>query len=58
MFKCDRCGEDFARIDSSSRHRNRRYRCHPKDQEDFDDLNVKEKKSKFDNNEGDEVCGK
>ena len=29
MLRCDRCGEDFARMDNLARHRNRRYRCHP-----------------------------
>ena len=48
MFRCDRCGEDFARMDSLSRHRNRRYRCHPKDQEDSDTPANEEKKLKFD----------
>ena len=27
MFKCERCGEDFARMDNLTRHKNRRYRC-------------------------------
>ena len=27
MFKCGRCGEDFARKDSTSRHKKRRYDC-------------------------------
>ena len=27
MIKCERCGEDFARKDSLTRHKNRKYRC-------------------------------
>ena len=48
MFRCDRCGEDFARIDSLSRHRNRRYRCRP---EGSDTPANEEKKLKFEANQ-------
>ena len=32
MIRCERCGEDFARKDNLTRHRNRRYPCQPKDE--------------------------
>ena len=51
MFRCDRCGEDFARIDNLTRHINRRYRCRPKDQEDSETPVNEEKKLKFETNE-------
>ena len=51
MFRCDRCGENFARIDNLTRHINRRYRCRPKDQEDSETSVNEEKKLKFETNE-------
>ena len=47
MFRCDRCGEDFARMDNLARHINRRYRCHPKDLEDSDTPANEEKRSRY-----------
>ena len=46
MLRCDRCGEEFARIDNLTRHINRRYRCRPKDQEYSDTPANEEKRSR------------
>ena len=51
MLRCDRCGEDFARMDNLTRHINRRYRCRPEDQEDSGIPANEEKKLKFEANE-------
>ena len=47
MFRCDRCGEDFARMDNLTRHINRRYRCRLKNQEDSDTPVNEEKRSRY-----------